>query len=285
MSDTSTETLTWPGRDMVPRPFRVTGTRRDTHDTVTLSLEPVTGPPLSFEAGQFTMLYVQGAGEAPISISGDPAHPEVLEHTIRDVGGITSVLAAASRGNVLGVRGPFGTGWRPGDAAEGDLVVVAGGIGLAPLRPALLDTLAHRDRYRRVVLLYGARTPAELLYTGELDRWRNQHGLEAWVTVDSGTPPWRGHVGVVTTLIGKAALDPANTLALICGPEVMMRFVIKELTASGVRPEAIRLSMERNMQCGIGLCGHCQLREYFICLDGPVFSYDQLAPVMTVPEI
>lgn len=270
---------------MLPRPFRVAHTRRDTYDTVTLGLEPVTGPPLAFAPGQFTMLGVPGAGEVPISVSGDPAGTALLEHTIRDVGGVTRMLAAAEPGAELGVRGPLGVGWNVGDGAGGDVVIVAGGIGLAPLRPAVLQALAGRESYRRISLLYGARTPADILFEPELERWRGRLDLQVEVSVDSGPPGWRGRVGLVTTLIGRADFDPPNTLALVCGPEVMMRFVVAALVDRGVAPGRIRLSMERNMACGIGLCGHCQLREYFVCLDGPVFSYQQIAHHMATAEL
>ncbi|HVX42310.1 MAG TPA: FAD/NAD(P)-binding protein, partial [Mycobacteriales bacterium] len=239
---------------MLPRPFRVVRSRRDTYDTVTLGLEALAGPPLEFDAGQFTMLGVPGAGEVPISISGDPRRPDVLEHTVRDAGGITRMLTAAGPGDRVTVRGPFGTGWQVRDGAGGDVVIVAGGIGLAPLRPALLEILARREAYERIVVLYGARTPADILFEPELEAWRGQLDLHVGVTVDSGSVDWRGRVGLVTTLIGGAEFDPAKALALVCGPEVMMRFVIADLIDRGMPGERVRLSMERDMACGVGLC-------------------------------
>jgi NAD(P)H-flavin reductase len=268
---------------MIPRPFRVTGNRPDTPDTVTLTLEPVNGVPLPFAAGQFTMIGPFGAAEVPISISGDPAGGPLIQ-TIRDVGGVTHGLARAEPGDVLAVRGPYGTGWDQADAAGGDLVIVAGGIGLAPLRSVVLDALAHRDRYGRVTLLYGARSPGERLYPDELADWAYR-GIEVAVTVDQGMPGWAGRVGLVTRLVKDARLNGARTLALVCGPEVMMRFVAAALTDEGLPADRIRLSMERNMVCGIGLCGHCQLREFFICTDGPVFSYAQLGGLLTAREV
>ena len=268
---------------MIPRPFRVASNRPDTPDTVTLTLEPADGVPLGFAPGQFTMIGTFGAGEVPISISGDPAGGPLVQ-TIRDVGGVSHSLARAAAGDVLTVRGPYGTGWNAADAAGGDLVIVAGGIGLAPLRSVVLDVLAHRDRYGRVTLLYGARSPAERLYPGELADWAYR-GLEVGITVDRGAPGWAGRVGLVTALIGDARLNPARTLALVCGPEVMMRFVAAALRDEGLPAGRIRLSMERNMACGIGLCGHCQLREFFICTDGPVFGYDQLDGLLTAREV
>jgi NAD(P)H-flavin reductase len=268
---------------MLPRPFRVQDVRRDTADTVTLWLDPVDGRPLEFAAGQFTMLHAFGVGEVPISISGDPGAPLRLQHTIRDVGGVTASLVRCSPGDVLGVRGPFGTGWGVRDAAGGDVVVVAGGIGLAPLRPALMELVADRSRYRRVVLVYGARTPADLLYREELARWADR--LDVAVTVDTAPAGYAGSVGLVTGPLARADVDPATALALVCGPEVMMRHVAEDLVGRGLAPDRVRLSLERNMRCGVGLCGHCQLRELFLCVDGPVVALDRVAPLMSVREL
>lgn len=270
----------------LPEPFRIRRRRRETADTWTLELEPAAGGDVfAYEPGQFTMVYSFGAGEVPISISGDPTRPGPLEHTVRDVGSVTHALVRSDPGSVLGVRGPYGTGWGALDGAGGDLLVVAGGIGLAPLRPALLDALARRQVFDRVVLLYGARTPDDVLFAGQLRTWRDRHRVEVDVTVDYGTPEWTGRVGLVTSLIPRAGFDPRNTLALVCGPEVMMRYVATALLDRGVPADRVRLSMERNMRCGVGLCGHCQLRELFLCVDGPVLSYERLAPLMAVEEL
>jgi NAD(P)H-flavin reductase len=265
------------------RQFRVVDRQRETTDTVTLSLAPLDGRHLGFVPGQFTMLGRVGVGEVPISISGNPDRG-LLVHTIRDVGGVTHVLADCDVADVLEVRGPYGQGWRVEDGRGGDVVVVAGGIGLAPLRPALLRLLAERDRYRSVSLLYGARTPAERLYPSELARWREQ-GVDVLDVVDQGTPEWLGRVGLVTSLVPRATFEPSRTLALVCGPEVMMRFVTLALLDRGVAPDRIRLSMERSMKCGVGLCGHCQLRELFVCVDGPVLDHATLAPLLAVREL
>ncbi len=274
-----------PVDPMLPRPFVVTRTHQDTRDTYTLELEPLDGPPLSFVAGQFTMLHSFGVGEAPISISGDPTRPGRLMHTIRNVGSVTHALATAAPGTVLGVRGPFGTGWDVSDGAGGDVVFVAGGIGLAPLRPAVLQLIARRERYDRVVLLYGARTPEDILFGDDLFRWAKQNGIVVETTVDNGTHGWRGRVGLVTQLVTRAGFDAWHTLALVCGPEVMMRHTAQALADRGVAAERIRLSMERNMKCGVGLCGHCQYRELFLCVDGPVLAYDRLAPMLARAEL
>ena len=270
----------------LPRPFRIERVRRETKGTFTLELVPADGGALHFAAGQFNMIYVFGVGEVAISISGDPARPERLVHTIRSVGAVTNAIAGLRRGDVLGVRGPFGNGWGMKQAAGADLLVIAGGTGLAPLRPVLYEVLREPSLFRRVVLLYGARTPAEVLYAKELARWgRSGSALEVNVTVDVATGAWRGHVGFVTSLIPRAAFDPANTLALVCGPEVLMRFAVQDLLERGVPAERIRLSLERNMKCALGHCGHCQLGPEFICKDGPVLSYSRIAHWFGRPEI
>ncbi len=270
---------------LLPRPFRVLSSKRHTHDTVTLALEPADGEPLPFAAGQFTMLGAFGKGEVPISVSGDPAEPGLLEHTVRDVGGVTHTLVSAVPGDVLTVRGPYGRGWDVADGEGGDLVIVAGGIGLAPLRGAILEVLARRDDFGRVSLLYGARQPSERVFRDDLVTWSaDRRALDVRVTVDRADPGWDGRVGLVTRLIPEARFNPARTLALVCGPEVMMRFVAAALMDAGLPADQIRISLERNMACGIGLCGHCQLREFFICTDGPVFGYDEVAGLMTLRE-
>jgi NAD(P)H-flavin reductase len=263
----------------------VTRTSRDTQDTRTLDLEALDGEALAFASGQFTMLHAFGVGEVPISISGDPRRPETLRHTIRDVGSVSRALAGASPGTVLGVRGPFGTGWDVSAGRGGDVVFLAGGIGLAPLRPAVLEVCGERDEYDRVSLLYGARTPEDILFTEDLHDWAADHDIDVQVTVDSGPHAWRGNVGLVTQLIDRARFDARRTLALVCGPEVMMRHSAAALMDRGVAGASLRLSMERNMKCGVGLCGHCQLREFFLCLDGPVLSYDVLEPLMARAEL
>jgi NAD(P)H-flavin reductase len=274
-----------PVDPMIPRAFSVVRTHLDTRDTVTLSLEPLDGAPLEHRAGQFTMLHAFGVGEVPISICGDPTRPGPLLHTIRDVGAVTHALTGAALGTTVGVRGPFGTGWDVADGMGGDVVLVAGGIGLAPLRPAILEVVSRRADYGRVVLLYGARSPEDILFAEEMASWAKEHDIVVEVTVDYGPPSWTGRVGLVTALVTRAGFDPVHTVALVCGPEVMMRYAATALIARGVPDTSIRLSMERNMKCGVGLCGHCQLRELFLCVDGPVLSYDRLAPLMDVREL
>jgi NAD(P)H-flavin reductase len=269
---------------MTPRPFRVVRRVRETADTWTLSLEPASGEPLRIAPGQFTMLYAFGAGEVPISSSGDPRRPGRLVHTVRAVGGVTRTICATRPGGVLGVRGPCGNAWPLERAEGGDLVLVGGGIGLAPLRGAVYRAIANRRRYRRVLLLYGARSPDELLYARELERWRGR-GVDVAVTVDSAPAGWPGRVGVVTTLFDRFALEPASTTALVCGPEIMMRFAAKGLGERGVPPERVHVSLERNMQCGVGLCGHCQLGTTLVCRDGPVYPWSEVEPLLAVREL
>ncbi len=261
-------TLTDLGRadPMAPAPARVRHVARETADTVTVTLDPPGGG-FAFSPGQFDMLYAFGVGEVPISISGDPAASGALVHTIRDVGVVTHALSSMEPGDVMGVRGPFGTQWAVEDGAGGDVVVVAGGVGLAPLRSAIYRLIAQRERFGRVVLLYGARTPDEMLFPTELAAWRGRFDLEVGVTVDAARSGWHGDVGFAASLIPRATFDPERTLALVCGPEVMMRVSAQALVDQGVSPGRIRISMERNMQCGV------------------VFPYDRMAGWLGIREL
>lgn len=270
---------------LLPEPFIVSKVRRETRDTFTLEMEPLNGGEKHFTPGQFNMIYVYGVGEVPISISGDPAEPSILKHTVRAVGTVTRAITSVKRGGMLGVRGPFGSGWPLKEAEGYDVVVVAGGLGLAPLRPAILHLLRNRERYGRVAILYGARTPMDMLYKRELERWRARFDIDLDVTVDHATGGWKGNVGVVTTLIPGLKVDVPNTVALVCGPEIMMRFTVRELNKLGIPDERIYISMERNMKCAVGFCGHCQFGPQFICRDGPVFRYDVIRPFFQVREV
>lgn len=275
-----------PARDpMLPVPCVVKRTRRESHDTVTLEIAPPDGRGFPFRPGQFNMLYAFGIGESAISISGDASRPETLVHTLRAVGAVTEALTSLKAGGVLGVRGPYGRGW-PIEKAEGrDLVVIAGGIGLAPLRPVIYEALARRERFGHVSLLFGARSPEDLLFTRELARWRGRMDAQVEVTVDRAGKGWRGDVGVVTALLRRVALDPARTTAMLCGPEIMMRYAMHELAARGVAERDVYLTLERNMKCAVGFCGHCQLGPAFLCKDGPVFRHDELGHWLTGKEL
>ena len=269
---------------MRPARYVVAGRKQETYDTVTLMLRPADPPVTAPRPGQFTMLYSFGVGEIPVSVSGI-GQDGVLVQTIREVGAVSGALCAAMPGEVIGVRGPFGTDWGVDRARGRDVLVVAGGIGLAPLRPAVLEICADRAAYGEITLLYGARTPAERLFTDELSRWAAERGVAVHVTVDRGDESWRGQVGLVTGLVDRAVFRPALTTVLVCGPEVMMRHTAAAFLDRGVAPSDIRVSMERNMKCGIGLCGHCQLRELFICQDGPVLGYGLVASLLTQAEL
>lgn len=237
-----------------------------------------------FQPGQFNMLYAHGVGEVAISISGDPADPGVLVHTVRAVGSVTRVMEGFEEGAWVGVRGPYGSAWPIAEARGSDVVFVAGGIGLAPLRPAILHVLARREGYGRVTILYGARSPADMIYRDELQRWRGRFDCRVEAIVDAAGRDWYGPVGVVTRLISDAEPGPHAT-AFVCGPEIMMRFAVRELERRGVPTHSIWVSMERNMKCGVGLCGHCQWGGSFVCKDGPVYRFDRIASLFAAREV
>ncbi|MFE7393549.1 FAD/NAD(P)-binding protein [Streptomyces sp. NPDC057582] len=264
----------------VPLSYRIVGRHRETADTVTLDLEP-TGESLGpFEPGQFAMVYAFGIGEIPVSVSR--MAKERLTHTIRAVGAVSRALCGLPTGASVGVRGPFGTGWDTVAAQGHDLLVVGGGIGLAPLRPLIHTVLARPHTYGRLNVLAGARTPDDLLYRDEFPAWEQTFGA---VTVDRSTGDWTGRVGVVTTLLDEAHFTPTDTTAFVCGPEVMIRATTRSLIHRGVRADRVRVSLERNMRCATGHCGHCQLGPLLLCRDGPVLPYDLAEPLLTVREL
>ncbi len=255
----------------------VTGARKETPDTSTLLFDLGGGrSPAEFMPGQFNMLYIHGVGEVPISIASFRREKSLM-HTVRSVGMVTSLLANLGPGDSVGLRGPFGKQWPVAEAEGKQLLIIAGGLGLPPLRPVIEEAVAEPNRFDGVKILYGARTPADLIYTYEYERWGASKGCEFYVSVDRKAPGWAGNVGVVTTLFAKARIDPRRAVAFMCGPELMIRFSITELAKLGVAPESIYVSMERNMSCGVGTCGHCQLGPLFICRDGPVFGYPKLS--------
>ncbi|HXQ48950.1 MAG TPA: FAD/NAD(P)-binding protein [Thermoplasmata archaeon] len=270
----------------VPVPFRVEQRAAETADTITIVLTPPKGVPATpFLPGQFNMLYVFGVGEAAISVAGDPAHPEALIHTVRSAGKVSGALSQAALGTTVGVRGPYGTGW-PLAAAEGkDVVLVAGGLGLPPLRPVLYELLRHRERYGRIEVIYGARTPKDLVYYNQIQEWRGRTDLRFQTTVDAADREWYGDVGLVTARVPDIRIDPANTIAFLCGPEIMMKFTARALEAKGMTEGSIYVSLERNMKCAIGVCGHCQLGPEFVCRNGPVFLYKDVRRFLSVREL
>jgi len=244
--------------------------------------DPAEAEAYQFRPGQFNMLYLPGVGESAISLSADPESRRTWAHTVRVAGNVTGTLSKLGVGGSLGLRGPFGSSWPLDQAMGKDLILVAGGIGLPPLRPAIYHVIAHRDHFQSVTLLYGARTPETLLYEREYAAWRNA-GIDLQLTVDRSAPGWLGIVGVVPLLMDRLKwADPRQTLVWMCGPEIMLRFTVKSALQRGIPAENLSLSMERNMQCAIGLCGHCQLGPEFVCRDGPVFSWNRIQPFINV---
>jgi NAD(P)H-flavin reductase len=268
----------------IPEPFQVKKITHDTDDVFTLTLESCAKKQgVRFSPGQFNMLYQMGFGEVAISISGDPVNNNELVHTIRAIGSVTKRLQKLKVGDQIGVRGPFGNPW-PLSKITQDVLIIVGGLGFAPLRPVLYHLSQNTELYHKVTLIYGTRTPKDILYKNELEQWE-KNGFNVQVTVDHADTHWRGHTGVLTPLITKHISDPGNTLALICGPEIMMHFAIQELKRAEVPDNNIYLSMERNMKCAVGFCGHCQYGPYFICKDGPVFPYTKLKSWLTIKEL
>ena len=287
----------------VPRPnpwlthtVRIRDIQHELDDVATYDLEfvdPEHAASYDFLPGQFNMLYLPGAGEIAISICDAPrdaAGPERegrLAHTIRVAGNVTKTLSRLSVGDTIGLRGPYGVGWPLEKCPGQDVVVVAGGIGLAPLRPLILSLLHDRESYGNLHLLYGARTPETILYADQFSGWI-ERGFAIHTTVDRPLPakePWQGNVGVVTLLLERLPLDPANTIVICCGPEVMMKYTAITSMQRGIPDSRIWVSMERNMQCAVGFCGHCQLGPDFVCKDGPVFRYDRMARFMHVEAL
>lgn len=272
---------------MLPRRYRVTRARAEIAGVATVELAPVDGAPVAFQPGQFNMLYAFGVGEIPVSISGDAGRPDRLTHTTRGVGAVSAAIVALKEGDMLGVRGPFGSSWPVAQATGRHVLVVAGGLGLAPVRPIITHVLNHREDYAGLTIVYGARSPDELLYADQLRDWKSRLDTTVEVTVDHAKPGWTGRVGVVTTVLGRAlaGVDPATIEAFLCGPEIMMRFSVQALEALGVRRNRCWVSLERSMKCAIGFCGHCQFGGDFVCKDGPVFRHDTIAARSAVKEL
>lgn len=259
-----------------PRTLTVLDRRVDNASTVTLQLGSGNDQALSaFQPGQFNMLYAFGCGEVPISFSGSAVDSDHYSHTVRAVGKTTEALSRLQPGDAVGMRGPFGRGWPMTQLAGKHVVIVAGGLGLAPLQPVIEALVQRRDQFASVQLFYGCRQPDELLYPQRYSDWAQAMDIE--LCVDRGDATWTGHVGVVTQLLARASLPASNCIALVCGPEIMMRFTIQALQKRQLPDSAIWLSMERNMHCATGHCGHCQWGPNFICKDGPVFCYAEIA--------
>lgn len=271
---------------MRPALFQIRQVRQEIANTFTVRLEAKDdGKSFQFAPGQFNMLYAFGQGEVPISISGDPQNARELVHTIRAVGPVTCALQRLQPGGIVGIRGPFGSNWPLQEALGKDIILMAGGLGLAPLRPIVYHWLAHRTQYGKLLLLYATRVPQTVLYREELEDWQSQAAMEVEVTVDSAATDWHGSVGVITHLLNGKDIKPQQTLAMICGPELMMRFSANALKDIGIDSTNIYISMERNMKCSIGFCGHCQYGPYFICKEGPVFPYSKVEALLKIREV
>ncbi len=235
-----------------------------------------TEPAFRFAAGQFIELTVPGAGEAPFTPSSDPACSGELEITIMKAGKITSIIHSMKPGDELGLRGPYGKGY-PLDKFDGkDILIVGGGVGLAPLRSLLFAFFGESGRFPSIVLRYGARTPQDIIYKRLVGGWGDKQGVDFKITVDKADRDWKGNVGVVTTILDSLPVKIENAACVICGPPIMMKFAAAKILEIGFRHEDIYLSMEKNMSCGLGKCGHCRLGPYYVCKDGPVFTYQQI---------
>lgn len=271
---------------MLPRPFRVVNASRETDDVTTLTFEPADGlAPMRFGPAQMGMVGIPGLGEVPISFSSDPADPTALAMTIRRAGAITTALVDLGPGDLVSMRGPYGTEWPMEAAQHHHLLFVAGGLGVAPLRSAIVTALRDPDRYQSISLIYGARARSDLVFAAELETWQANPAISLDVTLDRAEPGWSGPVGFVTSRIDDALASPTETVAMACGPDIMMQTVGKSLTERGVDPKNIWLTMERNMKCAIGLCGHCQFGRLFICKDGPVVDWATVGPLYRIPEV
>ncbi len=270
-----------------PEPAVIQAIRSETPDTTTYTMKFRDLQEFSFEPGQFNMITLFGYGEAPISISSAPSEDGTFEHTVRHVGNVTNAMAGLREGDTLGVRGAYGTGWPMSQLEGQDVLIIAGGIGLAPLRPVIQAVIGDRrkgnGRYGSMEILYGARTPADCLFKDDYEEWRSAEGVNLLLTVDAVPQgmDWEHNVGVVTALFDQMKSRPADTIVLTCGPEVMMKFVVRGLLERGFSPDRLYLSLERRMSCGVKKCGNCQIGSKFVCKDGPVFAYAEL---MTLSE-
>jgi NAD(P)H-flavin reductase len=283
----------WPaagdgGSAWIPVPARIVSIKDENFNTKTFTLE-FTDERLRwgyrFAPGQFNMVYVPNVGEAAISISSDPSQSQQMAHTIRLVGMVTRAMGRMKVGDIVGLRGPYGRGW-PMERLEGhDVVIMAGGIGLAPLRPVLYWLLEHRKRCGRVVLFYGCRFPEDRLFADELQAWEKGGELDVLVTVDNATSGWNGPVGVVTKLLQRVKVTGEKTIVLVCGPRILNRVAAWSFLQLHVPAPQVYVSLERNMNCGFGRCGHCQYDSKFVCVDGPVFCFADIADVFAKEEI
>ena len=272
----------------MPVAARILEVRHENFNTSTFKMQfvdPETRRLYRFAPGQFNMVYVPGVGEAAISMSSRPSDNEIVEHTIRKVGSVTRAVERMGVNGLVGLRGPFGTGWPLEKLAGKDVVIVSGGIGIAPLRPVIYWLLDHRDYCRRVVLMYGCRTPEDRVFADELEQWHRDGAIEVLVTVDNATANWVGPVGVVTHLLPRIKVNASRTIVLVCGPKILNRVAAWNFLQLHVPPDHVYVSLERNMNCGFARCGHCQLGAKFVCTDGPVFCFADIADIFSKEDI
>jgi NAD(P)H-flavin reductase len=264
----------------LPETATIVKTKTMTETEAYFHIKLDSGNPLGHMPGQFAEISVAGIGEAPISISSSPTMDDGFEMVIRKAGNVTSAIHKLTEGTKVGIRGPFGTNFPVDSTMQGkDILFICAGLGLVPLRSAINYVLDHRADYNKVTILSGTRTADLRLYTNELAAWEQRDDIDLKETVDKGDDSWQGHVGLITTLIPELKLDTANTIALICGPPIVYKFVILELNKFNLPHEQIYVSLERHMKCGVGKCGHCQINNLYACQDGPVFKYADIADV------
>lgn len=272
----------------IPQTAEVIGKRREASHVHTLRLrfrDEASRRSYRFRSGQFNMLYVFGTGEVPISIVSDPDDPEELDHTVRVVGKVSEALVGLKKGEAVGVRGPYGSWWPLEESRGKDVVIVTGGLGCAPV-VSVINYVAHRrDRYGHLKIFHGVKTPKDLLYRARFRAWQELPNTEVYLTVDHPDRQWKYEVGVVTNLFRQVPIDTRNSVAMICGPEIMMRSTVRDLLGQGLPADRIYLSLERNMKCAIGFCGHCQFGPRFICKDGPVLRYDRIREWFEIREV
>lgn len=266
----------------LPREAEIVGRTEESPNTFSLHLRLTDGQPYDFVPGQFNMLYLYGSGEVPISVVADAKESGVLTHTIRALGRITHAMTQLKVGDRIGLRGPYGRGWPMRDAEDHDVVVVTGGLGCAPSVSIIHHIIAHRDRFRRLSILQGVKHTDDLIWREQYATWAQLPDVQVLLAADVADAGWKGHVGLVTALFDHLQLEPAQTVAMLCGPEAMMRAAADHLHTRGLALADIYLSMERNMQCAVGHCGHCQIGGSFVCRDGPVFAWPEVRELLGV---
>lgn len=259
-----------------PEMAEITAIKRFTEKEKWFEIKLPGGRPLGHSPGQFVQVSLFGAGEAPISVTSSPSKKDTFELCIREVGMLTKIFHNLNVGSKIGIRGPFGKGFDVEKYKGKDILIIGGGIGIVPLRSLINYVIDNRDDYGRLIIVYGAKNPDELLFPDELKQWEKSDNIEYHVTVDQGNHNWKGHTGVITTLIPDLKLDLSNTIAAVVGPPIMYKFALMSLKTKRIPEDNIYLSLERRMKCGVGKCGHCQINHSYVCQDGPVYHYPEL---------